>query len=245
LFVKKLVTLFCTLAFLLGHTEQMRAQAAPQKLTISHLTADLYVYTTYRQLESGPFPSNSLYVITKAGVVMIDTPWDTTQFQPLLDSISRRHHKEVVLCIATHFHDDRTAGLEFLKQKGIATYSSKMTYELCALRNEKQAQHYFTNDTTFVVGGQRIHTYYPGKGHSADNTVIWFDKARVLYGGCLVKSTENQGLGNIADADLDAWMRSIRNVLKKYSKAKFVVPGHFDWSDRKSLQHTLKLLRDR
>jgi glyoxylase-like metal-dependent hydrolase (beta-lactamase superfamily II) len=219
------------------------AQQDSAKLKISHLTGDLYIYTTYKMVNGYRFPSNSMYLVTSSGVVLFDTPWDETQFQPLLDSIYARHQKKPVLCIATHFHDDRTAGLEYYGHKGITTYSSRMTHQLCGLKHEKQAEKCFTMDTAFCVGGYTFETYYPGAGHSPDNIVIWFEKDKVLYGGCLVKSEENQGLGNIADANLNAWGNSINNVMKKYPEAQYVVPGHFAWSDKKALKHTLKLLK--
>lgn len=188
------------------------------------------------------FPSNSMYLVTDAGVVLIDTPWDTTQFQPLLDSISRRHHTKVVLAIATHYHDDRTAGLGFLKQKGVKTYSSKLTYDLCSEFNEKQAAYYFENDTVFEVGNYKFETYYAGEGHTKDNIVIWFGRHKILYGGCLIKSTESKDLGNIADANPQEWKPTIKKVLRKYPRPKYVIPGHYGWSSNKGLQHTLKLL---
>ena len=83
------------------------------KLKFGQLTDNLYVYTTQQLFSGTPFPSNSLYLVTAEGVVLIDTPWDKTQFQPLLDSIEKRHGKKVIMCLATHFHDDRTAGLEY------------------------------------------------------------------------------------------------------------------------------------
>src|SRR5580698_3160547 len=69
------------------------------RLTITHLTGSVYVYTTWRTLPDGPFPANSAYVVTTKGVVLLDCPWDTTQYQPLLDSIEARHHAPVVLFI--------------------------------------------------------------------------------------------------------------------------------------------------
>jgi glyoxylase-like metal-dependent hydrolase (beta-lactamase superfamily II) len=219
------------------------AQDTLPKLVISNLTGDFYIYTTYKMVKGYRFPSNSMYLVTNAGVVLFDTPWDETQFQPLLDSIYERHQTQPVLCIATHFHDDRTAGLIFFKDKGIATCSSRMTYQLCALHDEKQAEKYFTGDTTFAIGGHVFETYYPGQGHSPDNIVIWFEKEKILYGGCLVKSEENQGLGNIADANLSAWGNSILNVMKKYPDAQHVIPGHFAWSDKKALSHTFNLVK--
>lgn len=218
------------------------SQAQRPKLVITKLTDHHVVYTTYKRLGSITFPSNSMYLVTQQGVVLIDTPWDSTQFQPLLDSIYARHKQEVVLCIATHFHDDRTAGLEFLKQKGIKTYTSKMTYELCTAKNNPQAASYFTNDTTFTVGTKTFETYYPGEGHSQDNIVIWFADERILFGGCLVKSTENNGLGNMADANLSTWGTTIENVMRKYPDPNVIIPGHFGWSSKHELQHTLRLL---
>jgi len=219
-------------------------QAKSESLRIIHLTGDFYVYTTYRNLNGNMIPSNSMYLVTEKGVIMFDTPWDTTQFQPLLDSIQNRHNKNVMLCIATHYHNDRTAGLDFLRQKGIKTCSSKLTYDLCKEHKEKQAEYYFTKDTTFIIGNHAFQTYYPGEGHTKDNIVIWFDDEKILYGGCLVKSTENNGLGNIADANLSEWTTTIKNVIKRFPKPIYVIPGHFDWSNNQGLEHTLKLLQE-
>ena len=184
-----------------------------------------------------------MYLVTENGVVLFDTAWDTAQFQPLLDSISARHDKKVVMAISTHYHDDRTAGLEFLGQNGVKTYSSKLTYDLCRQYNEKQAEFYFEKDTAVVVGNYKFETYYAGEGHTKDNIVIWFDKYKILYGGCLVKSTENKSLGNVADANIKAWTPTIKKMMKRYPSPEFVIPGHFGWKSNKGLEHTLKLLR--
>lgn len=213
-----------------------------KKLEIHHLVGDFYVYTTYKKFGGTLFPSNSMYVVTDDGVIMIDTPWDESQFQPILDSIEARHHKKVVLCIATHYHDDRTAGLKFLKDKDIRTYTSKQTFDLCKKENGNEPEFYFEKDTTFTIGNKSFKTFYPGEGHTRDNIVIWFAKEKILFGGCLVKSSENHDLGNIADANLKAWPISIENTIKTFPKPKFIIPGHFRW-DKKALKHTLKLLR--
>ena len=222
---------------------QAHGQGKNPELVIRTLAKDCYIYTTYKDIDGYRFPSNSMYVVTENGIVMIDTPWDETQFQPLLDSIASKHKKEVVLCIATHFHDDRTAGLEFLKQKGIPTYTSELSNRLGKKNREKEAAFHFAKDTTFVVGKRKFETFYPGEGHTKDNIVIWIDDQKILYGGCLVKSTENKSLGNIADANLNDWAVTIKKVMKKFPAPEFVIPGHFGWSDKKSLKHTLKLLR--
>jgi glyoxylase-like metal-dependent hydrolase (beta-lactamase superfamily II) len=126
---------------------------------------------------------------------------------------------------------------------GIKTYSSKQTSDLCLLRNEKQAEFNFIHDTTFTYGNHSFQTFYAGEGHTPDNIVIWLNDAKILYGGCLVKSTENSGLGNIADANLNAWSKTIQTIMNKYPNPNYVIPGHFGWSNNNGLQHTLKLLK--
>jgi metallo-beta-lactamase class B len=214
-----------------------------QRLKITALTPNAFLYTTYNAYKGELIPSNGMYVVSDSGVVIIDSPWDTTQVQPLLDSIEARHHKKVSMCIATHYHDDRTGAFDYFRRKNIATWSSYQTKELCRIHKEKQAQHIFINDTIFTIGNLQFITYYPGEGHTKDNIVIWFDKEKILYGGCLVKSTESRDMGNVKDANLDTWPVAIERLLKLYPQALYIIPGHYMWGDKRTLLHTLKLLQ--
>lgn len=220
----------------------LSSNAQRSSLEIKQLTGDFYIYTTFNDFNGTLFPANGMYVISGQGAILIDTPWDQSQFQPLLDSIYKRHGKKVTHCIATHYHDDRTAGLEYFASRGIKTYSSGQTRELCRKHGEKQARYTFAKDTVFSIGGKRFETFYAGEGHTPDNLSVWFPSEKILYGGCLIKSTENSGLGNIADANLNAWPTTIRRLLEKYPVRNYVIPGHFGWDDKSGLEHTLHLL---
>jgi metallo-beta-lactamase class B len=217
------------------------AQDSNSKLKISHLRGDFYVFTTYNLYKGNRIPANGLYVVTNDGVIMIDSPWDTTQFQPLLDSIRVRHHQNVVMCVATHFHEDRTGGLAYYRQQGIKTYTTRQTDELSRKRGMKRAEFFMTNDTTFTVGQYSFQTFYPGQGHAPDNIVIWFEKEGVLYGGCLIKSVDDSTLGNLGDANVKAYAATLKNVQKKCNKANYIIPGHNDWKSTRSLEHSLKM----
>jgi metallo-beta-lactamase class B len=214
-------------------------------LTISRLTGDYYVYTTYGTMDDGSrYPSNSLYVVTQKGVVMVDVPWDTTKTLPLLDSIEKRHHKKVIACISTHFHKDRTAGLDILKSKGVKTYATTQTLQFCKERNEQLAEYGIFSDTTFNLGNHILQTYYPGKGHTTDNIVVWFPDAKVLYGGCFVKSMDAADLGNLEDANTKEWAGSINNVKTKFKNIAYIIPGHGSWKSKRALDHTLTLVKE-
>ena len=147
------------------------------------------------------------------------------------------------MCISTHSHKDRTIGLDFLKRKGIRTYTTKMTDSISRRDKQRRATYLIDNDTTFRIAEHEFQVYYAGPGHTADNIVIWFEKEKVLYGGCLVKSTDATDLGNIADANTKAWPETIKNIQSRYKNAVYVIPGHFSWSNKNSLEHTLRLLQ--
>lgn len=222
------------------------AQNGHTKLKFAKITDNIYNYTTHHLFSGNLFPSNSAYLVTNEGIVLFDTPWDETQFQPLLDSIQKRHNKKVVMCIATHFHDDSSAGLEYYTSKGIKTYTSKYTKELSIKNGNSQAQYTFEKDTVFNVGGYRFETFYPGEGHSPDNIVIWVEKDKFLFGGCFLKSLENNDLGNLEDANVDVWDESLIKLMKKYPKPKYIETGHFSGSKGwKSVKHTLKLVKEK
>jgi len=77
------------------------------------------------------------------------------------------------MCIATHWHSDRTEGLEYYKNQGIKTYTTTLTDELINKNGKKRAEYLIEKDTVFSIW-HIFETYYSGQGHTADNIVIWF-----------------------------------------------------------------------
>ncbi len=218
-------------------------QPTAQKLNISPLTGNFYIYTTYSIFEGNPVPANGMYLVTNNGVVLFDTPWDTTQFQPLLDSIITKHQKPVTLCIATHWHSDKTAGLEYYRQQGIKTYTTVLTDEWSKKNNKKRAAFLITKDTVFNVGNYTFETYYPGQGHTADNIVLWFAREKILYGGCLIKGAEAENLGFLGDANEAEYESTLKRVKKKYRKPNYIIISHSDWNNINSLNHSIKMAK--
>lgn len=213
-------------------------------LKISHLTGSFYIYTTYNTYEGNKIPANGMYLVTNKGVVLLDTPWDTTQFQPLLDSIKIKHNKSVTICIATHWHSDRTEGLEYYKNKGIKTYTTLLTDEWSKRNNKKRAEFLMERDTIFNIAPYSFETYYPGPGHTTDNIVIWFGKVKILYGGCLIKGAEAENLGFLGDGNVLEYEATLNKVQKKFPNPNFIIVSHHDWNNVNSLKHSIKLARD-
>lgn len=235
-------TILLTTLFIFALTN-IFGQAEKAKLKISHLTGDFYIYTTYNTYEESLIPANGMYLVTNNGVAMFDTPWDTTQFQPLLDSIKLKHNKNVVFAIATHWHNDKTAGLEYYRQQGVKTYTTVRTDEFSKKNNMKRAEFLIAKDTVFNVGQYSFETYYPGEGHTADNIVIWFNKEKILYGGCLIKGVDAKNLGYLGDANTTAYATTLKRVQQKCPAPKFIIVSHSDWDNVNSLKHSIKMAK--
>lgn len=241
--MKNMIKYTCLKLIGVCYVFSLNAQSVSPKLVITPIAENFYVYTTYNTYKGVLFPANGLYVVTPEGVLIIDTPWDTTQFQTLLDSIAIKHQQKAVMCLSTHFHEDRTGGLTFFRQSGIATYTTAATDSISAYMGFPRAQFIMAHDTSFQLGNLVMETYYPGPGHTTDNIVCWFPEQRILYGGCLIKSTVDQSLGNTSDGDLKAYASSVKRVNRKYHKAKIIIPGHHDWTDTQSIKNTLKMAK--
>lgn len=230
------------LLYLLFALQAFGQQKELSALKFTHLTDNFYLYISYGRYNGQAYPANAMYMVTQNGIVLFDTPWDSSYYQPLLDSLWRRHHKKVIMCVSTHFHTDRTGGLKYYAGKGIKTYTTRQTDSLCILHHDNRAKFLISKDTTFHIGKNTFQTYYPGPGHTADNIVLWFPDQSILYGGCLIKSVQDKSLGNLEDANVNEWANSLHRLQQKFPHPAYVIVGHNDWTNMHSIDHTLDMI---
>ncbi|MBN1650541.1 MAG: CfiA family subclass B1 metallo-beta-lactamase, partial [Bacteroidales bacterium] len=75
-----------------------------------------------------------------------------------------------------------------------------------------------------------------------DNITVWIPGKKILFGGCLIKSIDSKGLGNLSDAVVNDWDMTVEKVMKKYPEIKTVIPGHGDFGGTELLTHTIELV---
>ena len=212
-------------------------------LIIEQINPKVFVHTTFNTFNGKPYAANGMYLVTKKGIVLFDTPWDETQYKPILDSIQAKHHLPVIAVFASHSHEDRAGGFAYYNAIGIPTYATKETNAILKANDKVAATNEIELGKSYKIGGERFKIEYFGKGHTADNTVVWLPKYKILNGGCLVKSSEANDLGNISEADVKAWPMTIQKLMYHHPKIKLVIAGHDNWKNQGHLEHTLKLLK--
>lgn len=212
---------------------------------LNRVKDNIWVHTTYIDYNGSRTPSNGLVVDTSDGLIMIDTPWNDGQTKELIKLAKREFNKEFTLAIITHAHEDRIGGINTLLENKIDIRSTAMTSELARKHGFVKPTPSLDSNPDIKVGDVAIEVFYPGEGHSADNLVVWFPKPKVLFGGCIVKDINSDGLGSTTDANIEQWPDSLNKILEKYSDTEIVIPGHGKWGGIELIEHTMQLLNQK
>ena len=210
------------------------AVGAVPDLKIEKLEEDVYVHTSFEEVNGwGVVSKHGLVVLVNTDAYLIDTPFTATDTENLVNWFVERGYK-IKGTISSHFHSDSTGGIEWLNSQSIPTYASELTNELLKKAGKVQAKHSFSEVSYWLVKN-KIEVFYPGPGHTQDNVVVWLPESKILFGGCFVKP---HGLGNLGDANLEAWPKSAKILMSKYGKAKLVVSSHSENGDVSLLKRT-------
>jgi glyoxylase-like metal-dependent hydrolase (beta-lactamase superfamily II) len=194
---------------------------------VARIAPQLWLHTTTATIEGGyVFPANGLIVERPHGSLLIDTGYAPDQSELLLQWSNINLASPISSAIATHFHRDRTGGIEGLKAHRVHTLASPLTCEFAkahGLPLPEPIKNFAERPFRFAADCE---LFFPGAGHTHDNIVAWIPKHQILFGGCFLKSVTSEDLGNVADADIPDWPASVRRARAQYTSAKTAVPGH-------------------
>lgn len=211
-------------------------------LLVSELAPGLWRHVSWRRIGELRAPSNGLVVRDGDEIVIVDTAWGEEATVALLDWVQAELGQPVARVIATHSHEDRVGGPRALAERGIPLLVHPTTAAIVAERGVTTTEPIpeLASSDVVRVGGLEI--FYPGAAHTRDNVVVWIPSARILVGGCAVKSADARNLGYIAEADLESWPGAMRKVRERYGDAVIVVPGHGEPGNLSLLEHTIELV---
>lgn len=188
------------------------------------------------------FISNAGFVVTPAGVVVIDALGSPQLARELLDAIARVTPQPVTHVVITHYHADHIYGLQEFRKRGAKIVAQRGALEyihsdtaasrLQASRAElapwidAQTQlvvpdQWVDGAGELVVGGTRLVLQPVGPAHTPEDLVVFLPSERVLFAGDLVFRGRVPFVGQ---ADSRRWIAALDTLLKM--DAKVVVPGH-------------------
>jgi metallo-beta-lactamase class B len=227
------------------------SQIASERIKISNdielikLSDNAYVHVSYSVLpEFGRFPSNGLIFINGNKAFLFDTPVTDSLTKDLLTWIEDSMKLTIIGFVPNHWHVDCMGGLKYIQDQNIKTYANQKTIDIARSKNLPVPAHGFKDSITLYLDEKAIDCYFLGAAHSLDNVVVWIPSEKILFPGCMVKSLTSSDLGNLTDGDLKAYPETIDKVIKKFSTANVVIPGHGQSGGLNLLLHTRDLLRN-
>jgi metallo-beta-lactamase class B len=213
-------------------------------IQLIHLQDSIFVHVTWHHLDDfGRFPSNGMIVIKNGQALMIDTPMDNDKTEKLSRYLKDSMIVDVTKLIIGHFHDDCLGGLGYLQSIGVESVANSRTIAKCKELGLPVPSIGFADSLNFDFNGKAIECRFFGPGHSFDNITVWLPDNNILFGGCLVKSIESRGLGNLSDAVVAEWDQTIEHLMEKYIVIQTVIPGHGNFGGTELLTHTIQLVK--
>jgi glyoxylase-like metal-dependent hydrolase (beta-lactamase superfamily II) len=188
------------------------------------------------------FISNAAFVVTDAGVVVIDALGSPPLAAEMLAEIRRVTPQPVKTVIVTHYHADHVYGLQTLKAAGAeiiahARADEYLQSDTARLRIQASREDLFpwvdenthlvppdrrlTGPMTLTLGGLHFEISHGGPAHTPEDLVVWLPERRVLFVGDLVFRGRIPFVGQ---ADSGAWIKALDRLLAY--DAALLVPGH-------------------
>jgi len=188
------------------------------------------------------FMSNAGFVVTDAGVVVLDTLGTPVLAHRLVAEIRKITDKPIRRVIVTHYHADHIYGLQVFKDMGVEIWANTLGQEYLnseaaqKLLQERRealfpwvddktrlvaADKWISGDTKFEMGGLHFELRHVGPAHAPDDTVMFVKEDGVLYAGDIIFIGRVPFVG---EADSRSWLVAIDKLLE--FNPKYIITGH-------------------
>jgi len=220
--MKKIVLLFILFLCLAFVSLQLHSQ---QEVPITIENVAGAVYCLYG---SG---GNIGIFVGEDSLLIVDAQYAKTA-DAVMAKIKELSPKKIEYLINTHYHGDHTSGNPIIgKDAQIISQQNCKKSLLAGLKPEDTPESIgapnktFDTEMTITLGDETVRLVYMGHGHTSGDTIVIFDKAKVIHAGDLFF----QGMPPYIDvndgSDTQNWVRTIQALAEKYPDFQ-VIPGH-------------------
>ena len=188
------------------------------------------------------FISNAAFVVTPAGVVVVDALGSPALAERLLAEIRKITPQPVTHVILTHYHADHIYGVQAFKAQGARIMAHRAARDylnsdaaLIRLQASRETLAPWINAQThlvpaddwiegtrdLVVGGVQFVLTPVGPSHTPEDVVVYLPQEKVLFAGDLVFRNRVPYVGQ---ADSGHWIKALDTLLA--FDTTVIVPGH-------------------
>ncbi|HET9285515.1 MAG TPA: MBL fold metallo-hydrolase [Candidatus Angelobacter sp.] len=206
------------------------AVASTQKIA-----PDLYAY-----ISENDASSNSTFLVSDQGILVVDTGLNAEEGQKLLAEIRKISPAPVRWIVNTHYHPDHRGGNAVVGPDAVVISTA---FTRTQVRNI--AFGYALNETlgpkglTLFIGGHEVQIYLPGPAHTMGDAVVYFPDQRTLVTGDLFL---NNSCPAMDEGDMENWIHALDHMLEL--PVEHIVPGHFELATKAEMQTFRNYLAD-
>ena len=232
------------------------AQPNPPPVAVKKVADDLYFFFDYAG-------SNSVFLVTDDGVLVIDTRQHPRAGQELIAEIRKVTNKPIRFVINSHFHGDHTfgdaafqaVGAQFIAQAQTPKIMQKVQAKEMARRQGYFKSHNydpnevklvlpeitFDKSMTLWLGGREMQLMYLGPGQQDGDTFVYFPHARALFtpGSFATRNVPNMAF----TTSVDSWINLLDRVAAMNNVDR-ILPAHGDLATRADVKEFAAMLRD-
>jgi glyoxylase-like metal-dependent hydrolase (beta-lactamase superfamily II) len=186
---------------------------------------------------------NAGFIVTRAGVIVVDALGSPRQGEQLLRTIRRVTRQPITWLVLTHHHPDHHFGAIVFRRAGakviahpdarvlaseagpdalVADWTRVMGID--AMRGFEFADapdRPVTATDTLQLGGRTVVITHPGAGHTPGDLMVWLPAERVLFAGDVLVE---DGVTMVVDGSSRELLRALGAIDSLNPRA--VVPGH-------------------
>src|ERR1043166_1663952 len=201
-------------------------QASHASASVQKIGPDLYAY-----ISENDASSNSTFLVSEKGILVVDTGLNAQEGRKLLDEIRKISAAPVRWIVNTHYHPDHRGG-----NSAVGPDAVIISTAFTRTRAGIAAAGYALNETvgssglTLYVGSHEVQIYHPGPAHTMGDLVVYFPEQHAIATGdlFLTNSCPTMDQGN-----LENWIAALNQML--FMPVETVVPGHFALGSKKEL----------
>ena len=192
--------------------------------------------------------SNTTFIITQEGVIVIDTRPTPVEAKKVMQEIRKRTDLPIVYTINTHYHGDHTFGNQVFRDSKTIIAHKNVRKTLI-----ESGQEHLTFFKTFNLPGMdevvvtlpnvvyetkmdiwlgeyHLELLYRGRGHTDGDTIVYIPHLHTVIAGDLVF---NKKIPYMGDAYIDEWIKTLDYI--EDLKNETVIPGHGEVGGRPSV----------
>ncbi len=190
----------------------------------------------YAYISSNDSSANSTFLVSDAGVLVVDTGLNEIEGKKLLVEIRKVSAAPVRWIVNTHYHPDHRGGNSvFGAEATIIDTPFTRDHLPSGTDQGKRVSNSGLNITlqtsvTLYVGGHKVEIYHPGAAHTMGDLIVYFPDEKTVATGDLFLTNSCPAMDQ---GDMENWITALDHILTL--PVEHVVPGHFELATKVEL----------